>query len=578
MVRRLDAVAGRVLLGSFGYRRPPQPTLPTALDLPHILATAPDMSRADVLDEIEDMVSGGGPEVFEPIALLYEMIGARDQARTWFRRHCLAQPWARGEDEPPEQVHAFLANYIDAIETDEDLPAETRTRLLERLYHQRGGPPAAVTDGGEGALPVVLLPMDRARGVSGWTLLPPFAMAGRADLLRPRVFSRAEAQTEWVAPILCVKTSSLLPQNLQRPGGWFLLDGLPRALMDQVRDGRGSLLINLGREALFEPRRGGNKAFKAFLGHLDQTGIPRNRVIFLDGNLNSAAIAAELVANDGSGVCPPIVSKRYLWMEMSGVYRKARNLADGVDHPLVLASQTGVSGVPREKAFLSFNGLPRPHRWALVAFLHERGLLDRGLVSFNPHVREAAFAADQVSEGVAALVTLDRPGATIEALASGGALKVDVDYRAAGAARWALCYGANETWPFMSSYFSVITDTRFSDGRTNIVTEKAMKTIANLHPFVFIGDPGALADLRSHGYRTFAPWIDESYDEILNPRARMAAVLSEVERLASLPLAALRELYRECWPTLVHNYEVFMRSAPVLAEDIAASIAAARPA
>ena len=173
---------------------------------------------------------------------------------------------------------------------------------------------------------------------------------------------------------------------------------------------------------------------------------------------------------------------------------------------------------------------------------------------------------------VASLATLDRPKKTVRELIARGPLRVDVDYGFQGQTRWALCYGANEPWPYQSTYLSVVTDTAFSDGRSSFVTEKVMKPLANLYPFIFIGDPGALAELRSHGYRTFSPWIDERYDEILDPRARMTAILAEVERLATMPLSVLHELYCDCWPILVHNYGTFMDAAPRMAERIVANL------
>ena len=45
------------------------------------------------------------------------------------------------------------------------------------------------------------------------------------------------------------------------------------------------------------------------------------------------------------------------------------------------------------------------------------------------------------------------------------------------------------------------------------VTEKAIKPMQNGLPFVILGSPGALATLRALGFKTFAPAINESYDQ-----------------------------------------------------------------
>lgn len=593
-----------------------------------ILASAVETLDPTVVAWLEEM-SGCGihPSAFEPLALLQELVGDHERARVWFRRHCLSQPWAFGDAPLPEHSHAYLPSYIDAIATDPDLPEPAKTRLLARLHLERGDLPSARLrleqldanhpspavrdllttlvresengearlgwdrDGGTAApaarshipqerrdtgLPFVITPTDLACGLHGSQILRPFAWADCGDLIEPRPFSRLDKRWGWVAPVLCSKTLSLVPRRRRQSSGGFIFEHLPNLLMKRVRQGRGTLLIDYSRESLFGVMEDSHEHFVEFLRYMDDAELPRERAIFLDLDLRSPATAAALAAEAG-GRSPTILSERYMWFELSGLFRQMRRQAGGVDDRLVQASETVLGGVRRQRPFLCFNGMPRAHRWAVVAFLFERGLLDQGLVSHNPFAREAAPSVPQVMEAVNELLTLERPRATIEALLACSPLRVDADHDGTGPTRWALCYGANDTWPYMSTYFSVVTESVFSDGSTNWQTEKSIKPVANLHPFILIGDPGGLADLRRHGYRTFSPWIDERYDDIQDPRARMAAALAEVERLASMPIEALHDFYCECWPTLVHNYETFMDSAPLMAQDIIASIDAAMP-
>ena len=567
------------------------------------LAGAVESLEPSVVTWIDALsAQGANPSVFESIALLHALMGDRDQARVWFRRHCLSRPWAFEGGPLSEHEHGLIPSYIEAIETDPDLPEPAQSRLLARLHLERGDleparrrldwlagrhpSPAVQAERAklegeapsdrprEAPLPVVIAPNDQVCALHGAQLLPPFAWADRGGLLEARPFSRPDKGRGWVAPVLCIKTLSLVPRERRSEGGRFVLEHLPNLLLRRVRQGRGALLINYSRESLFGVMEGSEEHFVEFLRYLDEAELPRERVIFLDLNMRSPETAAALAATSG-GPSPAILSGRYIWFELSGLFRQMRRQAGGVDARLVQASETVLGGVRRQKPFLCFNGMPRAHRWAVVAFLYEHGLLDRGLVSLNPFAREAAPSVRRAAEAAGELIALERPEATIEALLARSPLRVDADYDGTGPSRWALCYGANDSWPYMSSYFSVVTESVFSDGLTNFQTEKSIKPIANLHPFILIGDPGGLADLRRHGYRTFSPWIDERYDEIQDPRARMAAALAEVERLANMPMEALHALYCECWPTLVHNYETFMASAPRMAEDIVASIEAA---
>ena len=54
---------------------------------------------------------------------------------------------------------------------------------------------------------------------------------------------------------------------------------------------------------------------------------------------------------------------------------------------------------------------------------------------------------------------------------------------------------------------------------------------------------GYLAHLHRLGFQTFDSIIDESYDQITNPRQRLQAVIAEMSRISSLPAAAKAELF-----------------------------------
>jgi len=79
--------------------------------------------------------------------------------------------------------------------------------------------------------------------------------------------------------------------------------------------------------------------------------------------------------------------------------------------------------------------------------------------------------------------------------------------------------------------------------------------MAVLHPFILVGHPYSLKKLKELGFKTFSPWIDESYDEIEDESIRMYRVLNEIDKLCSKSLDELHEMYIEMWPILEHNYK-----------------------
>jgi hypothetical protein len=86
---------------------------------------------------------------------------------------------------------------------------------------------------------------------------------------------------------------------------------------------------------------------------------------------------------------------------------------------------------------------------------------------------------------------------------------------------------------FNNTAISVVLETVF-DSRIHL-TEKILRPIACGHPFILAAGPGSLKLLRSYGFHTFAGYINESYDDIQDAQERLAAIVSEMRRIALLP-------------------------------------------
>ena len=63
----------------------------------------------------------------------------------------------------------------------------------------------------------------------------------------------------------------------------------------------------------------------------------------------------------------------------------------------------------------------------------------------------------------------------------------------------------------------------------------------NLRPFVVLGSPYALNEMHGLGFSSFGSVVNESYDLIEAPAARLRAALREAERLSNLPRSAWTE-------------------------------------
>ena len=99
---------------------------------------------------------------------------------------------------------------------------------------------------------------------------------------------------------------------------------------------------------------------------------------------------------------------------------------------------------------------------------------------------------------------------------------------------------------FETSYVSIVTETMFYNiydyhkSFLHIPTcisgvfpsEKIFKPIKMRHPFILLSTPHFLETLRDIGYKTFHPYINESYDSIVDDNDRLLAIVNEITRLS----------------------------------------------
>lgn len=108
------------------------------------------------------------------------------------------------------------------------------------------------------------------------------------------------------------------------------------------------------------------------------------------------------------------------------------------------------------------------------------------------------------------------------------------------------------------SYYSIVAET--GDDFTNsfyVPTEKVGRPLVARRPFVMFAGPGDLALLRSLGFRTFHPIIDESYDSIDDNHARWQAAWQQVEWLCTQDP---RDVMQELAPVLDHNQQLMIHT------------------
>ncbi len=104
---------------------------------------------------------------------------------------------------------------------------------------------------------------------------------------------------------------------------------------------------------------------------------------------------------------------------------------------------------------------------------------------------------------------------------------------------------------YYETYVNLVTETFF--GRNVFLSEKIFKPLSNLQPFIVLGDYGTLAELKRLGFKTFEPFIDESYDLEIDPKFRISKIEKEIEKLKNKSIEEIHEWYYSIKDILLHN-------------------------
>ena len=94
---------------------------------------------------------------------------------------------------------------------------------------------------------------------------------------------------------------------------------------------------------------------------------------------------------------------------------------------------------------------------------------------------------------------------------------------------------------FVNTEISVVLETVFDSSKIHL-TEKTLRPIACGHPFLLAAGPGSLEYIKSYGFKTFSPWIDESYDQEIDPLRRLEKIIKSMKLIQNLNESEKKEL------------------------------------
>ena len=240
---------------------------------------------------------------------------------------------------------------------------------------------------------------------------------------------------------------------------------------------------------------------------------------------------------------------------------------DGHQPSLLTSLFNNTKGYYRQFKYCSHNNNIKDHRVELLLFLIKNDLLDDGVWSWfggnepiDQGVNELDFTNFE-SAGYGKIDYSKEYGKEAVEFAN-NLVPYTYDYKVDGLQDYL------NIIPYFNSYFNIVTESVWGPGYDNThpqkihLTEKIWKCMTTFQPFVLISNKNNLKKLREWGFKTFHPYIDESYDELDTYKERKVLLEKEIKRLCSMTIKELDEWYWSMEDILKHNqkhYVEFMK-------------------
>jgi hypothetical protein len=318
---------------------------------------------------------------------------------------------------------------------------------------------------------------------------------------------------------------------------WYLKDIIPNQILEYTKSGKVKIIINIIHDPLYDDNN-----IRRFELQMKELGIDGSNIIFLGGSKFSEYYEKH----------PDSTIKIY------NGHLFIRGYADEINtFPMVgnlgylceLFEENDLdSNKIRKHKFLSPNRtMEKPQRTMMGYFALKYDLISEGLFTFIQ-----TLSKDRLSSIVQKVY--DDTDANIEKYTSEleSMLPYEDDTKELPAdKKQGFGVRNNKKEWYANSYFHLVTETFF--GPNVFLSEKIFKPISNLQPFLVFGDYLTLAELRRLGFKTFEPFIDESYDLEKDPKQRMLLLEKELLKLKNMPIEQLHNWYYSIIDILLYN-------------------------
>jgi hypothetical protein len=325
------------------------------------------------------------------------------------------------------------------------------------------------------------------------------------------------------ACVISVRNYVQMSSDYARRNACWHYSSIEREIIEDTKAGRAILIFDLSNEgpAYSIP------LFDELLEWISTNSIPQGRVVWLAQNRampsnasKHARIAAERIIFEYYDFFVKMAAWKFSPRGDETVYEK--------DPEIAIAALLDASH--KSSLFLSLNATPRLNRILTVAALQHFGLLQRAQVSFGglDYVKQGATLEHAIAF-VRANPKLEFLRREVELLTNLPELKVDSFTERGNALGFKI-----DSAPYEKTYFSLVTESDFSNGEIDRITEKSAKAYCMGHPTLVIGNPNSSRFLTELGFQYWDGVLAQSHEEIFDPACRFEAAFLEVRRQVAM--------------------------------------------
>ena len=352
----------------------------------------------------------------------------------------------------------------------------------------------------------------------------------------------------------------------------FALNFMSKVAIDEIKNGNGKLFfhytIDGGEGVTIEN-------FERLIKNIRDKEIPEEKVYFLfaDFKLKNNLKKLGLKYNVADYALNMVAKSQ----EFNNIINNPdfRYWGENSNEPQVGAIKSGISTVATceefeesigkdKKDFLLLSRHWKLHRLLLLSHLHKLGL-DKSLVSWDKRF----YSKNAVEE----MYVHDRNeefGKLIEETSS--LLDIDDLTKIAG-------FGFEDKNIYLNSYISIVTESVFFQSKgvddifvnfpTGYLSEKIWKPIGHCQPFILAGPAKSLEYLKNRfGFKTFHPYIDESYDTECDDFSRLRLIQQEITKFSNKTKEEKDEFLNNVKEICIYNQSLFLKYGKASFGDI----------